>query len=298
MFARIVVPTDFSGCSEVAGAYARRIAAQSGGTITYLHVDVWGAPDDHGVAPPEHRPPDVRGGEEIEARLNGIVETARKDGVNAEGRCVRSLAIGPAVIDVARSMKADVIIMGTHGYRGFRRFVLGSNTEEVLRTACCPLLTVPESCQFGDRPIQRILIPVDFSGSTHRQVSVGIDLARRFDSDVALVYSVEPLPIPRILTGFGTLGDLSPSLDQQADRELAHLAARVEGRLGRPVRYLRRSGSPAKQIIEAADEIGADLILLARHGLSSVQRFLLGSVTEKTARTSNRPLLVLTDDVG
>jgi len=72
------------------------------------------------------------------------------------------------IIDQALSKKADLIVMGTHGRRGFKRLLLGSVTEAVLREAPCPVLTVPADAR-APLPeagtFKRILCPIDFSPS-------------------------------------------------------------------------------------------------------------------------------------
>jgi hypothetical protein len=68
------------------------------------------------------------------------------------------------ILERARSLPADLIVMGTHGEGGFRHLVLGSVAEKVLRQATCPLLTVPPHARATSKlPFKRLLCPVDFS---------------------------------------------------------------------------------------------------------------------------------------
>jgi universal stress protein A len=71
------------------------------------------------------------------------------------------------ILDRARSLPADLIIIGTHGIGGFEHLVLGSVTEKVLRKATCPVMTVPPRGRTTAKlPFKRLLCPVDFSDSS------------------------------------------------------------------------------------------------------------------------------------
>jgi nucleotide-binding universal stress UspA family protein len=63
--------------------------------------------------------------------------------IDVEYRVCRGPAAGE-IIALARTLKPDLIVMGTHGRRGVGRLLLGSVTEAVLRRALCPVLTVRE----------------------------------------------------------------------------------------------------------------------------------------------------------
>lgn len=84
--------------------------------------------------------------------------------------------------------------MGTHGRRGFKRILLGSVAEAVLREAPCPVLTVPphvpatvsEAVTF-----KRILCPIYFSPSALQALGFALDLARQADGRVTLLHAVE-----------------------------------------------------------------------------------------------------------
>ena len=84
--------------------------------------------------------------------------------------------------------------MGTHGRRGFKRLLLGSVTETVLREAPCPVLTVPSSANEASSEavtFKRILCPIDFSPSALQALGFALDLARQADGRVTLMHVVE-----------------------------------------------------------------------------------------------------------
>src|SRR5262249_35506449 len=112
------------------------------------------------------------------------------------------------ILDQARSTKADLIVMGTHGRRGFKRLLLGSVTEAVLREAPGPVLTVPPhaSARVSEAvTFKRILCPIDFSPSALEALGFALDLARQADGRVTLLHAIEWLTeeqMPRASTYF------------------------------------------------------------------------------------------------
>lgn len=137
----ILVPTDFSEYGDAAVDYAVQLAKQLDATIHLLHVvtfPVYGVPE-LGLAHANA----VAQSAMIESQraLEGLAARLREQVTVAPVR----LEAGDAreIIDrVADEVGADMIVMGTHGRRGFSRWFLGSIAESVVRTAPCPVLTV------------------------------------------------------------------------------------------------------------------------------------------------------------
>jgi nucleotide-binding universal stress UspA family protein len=143
----ILHPTDFSPGSAAAFAYARDLARDSGARLIVLHVL------DAGV-------PMVAEGVVLPSNLDELREAAWRglDAVHPADSAVRFERIlreGPTVaeiLDAARGLGADLIVMGTHGRTGLGRLLLGSVTEEVLRKAPCPVLTVKDQAPAAELP--------------------------------------------------------------------------------------------------------------------------------------------------
>jgi nucleotide-binding universal stress UspA family protein len=144
-FKRILVPVDSSGPSMKGLATAIRLAREGGGRLKLLHV-VETLP---AFAVPEGA---VDIGPMIDAMKAGgrktlakIEKRARADGARPETQLVELFGgrVADAIADTARRWRADVIVMGTHGRRGMRRALLGSDAELVVRHSPVPVLLVP-----------------------------------------------------------------------------------------------------------------------------------------------------------
>jgi nucleotide-binding universal stress UspA family protein len=144
MFYRIIVPTDFSSCSEEAWRLAQRLAGMSGAELVLTHVLT--------------EAPLFREGPFIMPKVREVFEAARSFAdsaikewaakARAEGLSARvALRSGVAyqeIVALAVDERADLIVIGTHGRGGIDRALLGSVADRVIRLAPCPVLTVRE----------------------------------------------------------------------------------------------------------------------------------------------------------
>ena len=138
---KIIFPTDFSAASHHALPWATSLARDSGAALVIVHVE---------------EPPMAYGGGEM---YYPVAETNRDDlhkmlaNVHPADPMVPSihrLLVGDpadAIVKVAESEGADLIVMGTHGRTGLTRFLMGSVAEAVVRRAPCPVLTVRQPAE-------------------------------------------------------------------------------------------------------------------------------------------------------
>jgi nucleotide-binding universal stress UspA family protein len=143
---RILVPVDFSHCSEVALELAVTLAKGLGASIDVLHV--WQTPDyvaPEMLAPPGSEQPLSFGAaakNQARRRLEQLAQAKGTGGVTIG----ELLEFGDAYATILERAEHgyDIIVMGTHGRSGFRRLAMGSLAEKVVRSSPCPVLTVPE----------------------------------------------------------------------------------------------------------------------------------------------------------
>jgi len=141
---KILVPTDFSACSAKALDYALAFAERSGAGLILLHV----VEPAYFGAYGQDVPPDLIEFHEDAQKLAGErLEKLSREKIAGRAPVQTVVATGNArevIVESARSLEADLIIIATHGYTGLRHVLLGSTAERVVRCASCPVLTVRE----------------------------------------------------------------------------------------------------------------------------------------------------------
>ena len=136
---RILVPVDFSDCSLDALEYAAVLAQRAKASVTLLHVlEPVSYGLDFTLTIPGSR---ARKKEAVAERLAGVVSALQALKVKAE-YVIRGGLPNDSTLETARTISADMIIMGTHGRRGLSHALYGSVAESVLRNSRCPVLTV------------------------------------------------------------------------------------------------------------------------------------------------------------
>ena len=143
-FKKILVPTDFSPCSAAAQTMAEELARTTGAELILLNVvddtsrlmgDMTGYVSAQELAQAE---------EVAKERIAQCAAQARCAGLSVTGKVVHGVA-DRAITDSASTSEADLIVMGSHGFRGFRHLILGSVAERVVRTSCVPVMVVRDA---------------------------------------------------------------------------------------------------------------------------------------------------------
>lgn len=287
---RILCATDFSDCGFKALDYAIDLVEPMEARLDVIYV----LPSDKSGA---GRGPDLE---------SQVVETHLRDDVQSfldtrystttdlpEIHCavIRSKKVASAIIDYAIEIGADMIVLGTRGKGEIKRFFLGSVAAEVVRTAPCPVLTVQKDAELS--PIQRILVPVDFSEDTRETLREARALAALFDAHLELLHTVlDPQPPDFYEDESSWLNDVDSHTSELAENKLKKEFRAVGGREV-AVRFHVRNGHPAKEIVRFVNEQSCDLIVMSTRGLQGFMRFLLGSMTEAVMRKAPCPILTV-----
>ena len=174
----------------------------------------------------------------------------------------------------AREREADLIVLRRRGKRGYvANLLIGAMVHTVIGHAPCDVLIVPRAAQIWSR---RILVATDGSSHSNRAVEVAASVAMRCGLPVTVVSA---LAHPQ---------DDKSRASAIVERALAALqgaGAQATGRIA--------SGRPDEAILGVGREVGADLIVLGRRGLSGVERLLLGSTSERVAGNADCPVLIV-----
>lgn len=144
---KLLVTSDLSDEAARPFPVVAALAKGTGAAITLLFVyeEPIVAPLDVPMAPPLHRVPTEAALAEARKRLNEQAQVLRAKGLDVHPEVITAAQVAPAIVDYAREHAMDWIALSTHGRTGFRRMVMGSVAESVLRRAHVPVLVFPRS---------------------------------------------------------------------------------------------------------------------------------------------------------
>lgn len=279
----IVCPTDLSDASLEAVPLATRMARLHGADLHLLHVHLL-----HSISPSEEDVP-FPGEAEARAELESSADEIPWNQVVHEVR--RGVNAAPTILEYAEEHDADMIVMGSHGRRGFRRLLLGSVTEEVVRISPCPVLVVrnqPEKP--APREVDRVIVPVDFSVSTSGVIDTARELASALDVPLELLHAVEPIPYAQMSYPIAIDHE---DFRTHAQKRLQSYADDVELEQGVTARTV--IGMADQVVIEAAERSTSPMVVMSSHGHSGLARALLGSTAERLLRHAPCPVMIVKD---
>lgn len=292
----MLYPTDFSPCAQEALGPALSLAEGHAAELHLLHALVLLGDDPHS---PWHRFPDP---EQVESELRKLGERKMQEALERERhRSVivhrvqrRSVSPLKAIVEYSEEERIDLVVMGTHGRGALGRLLLGSVAREVVRLADCPVLTVRE--HGPTRPPfapQRILVPVDFSEHSALALAHGRALADSFGGRLLVVHVVEEALYPDF---YYPVLRAPRSLTTELRQEV-HLRAeewvREQGGDPAEVDVHVTTGRAVRQIVNFAEARRSDLVVVASHGRTGLERMLLGSVAEGVVSRAGCPVLTV-----
>ena len=137
---------------------------------------------------------------------------------------------------------------------------------------------------------RKILVAVDESAFAARAADVGFELARSLGAEVAFIHVIDPSLVSAPESGIPA-GEIIALAEQDGRRLLAAFSRRASAQPP-PLEFIH-VGKPATEIVKAAKDWPADLIVIGSHGRGGVERLLLGSVAEAVMRHAACPVLVV-----
>lgn len=193
-----------------------------------------------------------------------------------------------AIREYAHRREIDTIAMGTKGRTGLDRVLLGSVTENVLRTSRTPVLAVPPAANITsieEASFDRLLLPTDGSEGAEIAAAWAIHLAERLGSMLHTVFSVDTTRFPE----HRDPGAIITSLERRGEHALMHVRKRAtDADVG--VSASLATGRPASVILEYATEHNIDMVVIGTHGRTGIGQWFLGSVTENVVRQADVPV--------
>lgn len=288
----ILVPVDFSDASKKALGYGMTLAREFGSKLVVVHIIEYSRPLAYAF-PTETFETEQHEYAEVRTKLSGLIPDEIRDGLDY--RFV--VKLGEPEDEVLASVSdesADLVVMGSHGRRAFRRWILGSVTEHLLRRLAVPVMTVSH---VEGEPVAntltegRILYATDLSEDSGAGLETAWSWAGHFAADLIVFNVMLPLQLE--------YGRSYLPLDIGKDHDVLRreLSGQLEESVPAPIRldaHVRLEtgeGVPYEVILNRADQLQADLIVINLHGKSRQERTLLGSTAERVIRASSRPVL-------
>lgn len=292
-FSSILVPTDFSPCSDYGVAYAASLSRRLGASVHLFHI-IETDYLDHGALYGQTALLNMAEVEESAVRsLEQRASTIRDQGLDVETHIHKGIP-ADMLLDMAKKLGCDLIVVGTHGHTGFNRFLFGSTCERLVRQAPVPVLAVKrpsKDSEFNDADfkVDRILCTTDLSDLSKNALPYAQDLCAQLDASLLLLHVVD--------TRYESMPHLA-AVDQASTRE-AHKHAELAlkeiasnlGELSVETRVL--DGSPHDRIEAVILENDIDLLIMTTHGRTGVLHALLGSTAEKVVRIASCPVLTI-----
>jgi nucleotide-binding universal stress UspA family protein len=196
----------------------------------------------------------------------------------------------------ARSLRPDVIVLGTHQRRAIDRLRMGSVAERVVAKATVPVLLVPRGLQTRTiKPFDHVAVAIDFRPSTNRSVEQALALASEPADRITLLHVVSRSSsrVPSHLYGYGIVESDDPVIRDARHR--LQLAVPVKHQTPTAIDTRVVVGTTATEIGRAVDSIGADLLIVGVPKRGVVSRALFGTTAARLLRTLRVPLLAVPD---
>lgn len=297
MFGRMLIPLDGSKTAEDVLPYARRLAADARVAVELLGVvEMAEIAEDIASNQAAYAGALVR---EAVRNSTEYLEKLAQTFHNGKVRCnVQQGRPEDIIIAAASADRATLIAMATHGRSGVTRWLLGSVTEKVLRGTVNPLLVVRASGNpktDGEAALRSVIVPLDGSDVAETILSPVAALAKVLDLQVLLI-RVYGLPLPTYGGDDYYVPDYLELKDQIRDEAEGYLNSRANLLRAQGVAEVSTvviEGSAADAIIDLARKTPDNLVALSPHGRSGLQRWVLGSVTEKVVRHCQDPVLIV-----
>jgi|GEM_PF-101427 nucleotide-binding universal stress UspA family protein len=274
---RILVPTDFSKTGMLAIEHAAFLAKLSKAHLYLLHI-VESFEYAYSEYEPEIMVKDLEGIQEAVTekleRLAASLENQYEINVTA---LVNNGQPASGISQTGKDQHIDLIVMGTHGAKGFEELIIGSNAHRVVNHAPCPVITVQSSAK--NVGFTNIVMPIDNSVHSRQKVDYVIELAKLYGSKIHIL---------------GLLEDLEESEEKKFNLKLDAVESVIKQVELPYVRKLVTGHNVAVEAMKYADEVNADLLVIMTDHVESslsLSGSFLGTLAKQVVNHSKIPVM-------
>jgi len=285
---KIISAIDFSTFTDTILSYSAALCKKYHATLLLVHVTV----DVNALLERNETALDIEMLQKSNTRYaqEGLEDLSQKMAVKNE-IFIRQGTPADEISRLALEQEADMVITNTHGRSGFKRLLIGSVTEKLMKTLHCPLLALhspehdPESQSDFEMKLKKVLVGCDFSPDSKRAFDYGLNMAQEFEAELYLAHVIKP------------------SFSKTTLQESKKLRDRLEGQLDGMVPEACRKwcsvqtavldGEPYIALMEYAREQDIDIIVLGIRGHALWEKLLVGSTTDRLIRQASFPVLAV-----
>lgn len=275
VFQNIVVAVDFSVASRRALSTAHLLANENGAHLTVVHVLQNDWRYEMVASPPEIDLELIDGEQQLKHWISELPSATKIDSM-----LVKNGPIAPAILSAAGELKADLLVVGTHGRGGFSKFAIGSVSEELLRIAPFPIMTVGPKAKRqvpeNDVCTRGLLFATDFGPGSKRALPLVLKLIKAQNAKLILLHMIPPMPTASAsLSAYAPASTAADEFDQWSGtvrtRALQKLREYLPADFGleHEPEYLVGTDFLAEGILTAAGQFHVDLIVMGANRTAS-----------------------------
>ncbi|MGZ4854804.1 MAG: universal stress protein [Candidatus Angelobacter sp.] len=273
----ILFATDFSEPSMKAFPFVASLAKKFGSTVFACHIIT---PTSMVAAAPQAAPYLYEAEYNTATKeLDNILHSSQLEGIKTQA-LLSSGILGDVLTDEIKQNNIDLVVTGTHGRTGLRRFLLGSAVEEICRVATCPVLTVGPDHPTTRVKFNSILVPTDLSAESMRSLPFVVRLASEYGAAVTVLHV-----LPEETAS-------NPDTKKLSEPVFKNMVRIFEPRL-LPLKaeFMIESGDTVETILKVAREKKADMIAMGIRGAFLPSLHVRTSVAYRLMAASQCPVV-------
>ncbi|HXY79254.1 MAG TPA: universal stress protein [Candidatus Bathyarchaeia archaeon] len=280
----VLFATDFSDAAKRGQTYATHLANRFGAKLFVVHAN---EPPNYGLRPETWR----AANEASAAEMRNLRESLAASFPGLEHQfCVSEGTAWQAVESVLEENKIDLIVLGTRGRTGLGKLLLGSQAEEILRRAPCPVLTVGPNAQLmtgKENELNEVLYATDFSPESRMAAPYAVSMALKLQAHLNLLHVIEEPKVGELVR--------AEEVNASSERLLRSLVP-DQVKFWREPRFFVERGESAERILEVAARTHAGLIVLGVRkpsGVPGAATHLGIGVAHKVVSAATCPVLTV-----
>ena len=269
----ILIPTDFSKTSRFAAQAAAEIARNSGAVLHFVYVvDIPSHDPQFSSEAGDDVPARVFIVKKLEERLEKYASRDYLEGIDTKTHLLEADNVYESIIELSNKLDSDLIVMGSHSRTMLNKYLIGSNTDRVIRLANCPVLSVKK--EEPNFHIENIAFASNFYVESYTVFEKLLGFAKVFDENIHLVKIITPVHFEPTYVSRKLMSDFAEKFDLKNHSVNTYIDEKVESGINR-----------------FAHEIEADMLAMETHGGSSIVQLITGSVSESILEKTDLPIL-------